>query len=182
VAESIGCLRGSGAPDLMEVTYAIGEQMLLLAGASKDTAEAHARLEGTISSGAALAKFKAMVSAQGGDARTVDDPSLLPRARLRKPLAASRAGFVTGVDALGVALAALHLGAGRAKAEDLIDHAVGVDDLVKVGDPVGAGGSLCTIHANSDRSLREAGEILAKAIEVGDAPRPPARLVDEIIG
>ena len=69
-----------------------------------------------------------------------------------------------------------------AKAEDPIDHAVGVDDLVKVGDPVRAGGALCAIHANSDRSLKEAEEILAKAIEVGDAPRPPARLVDEIIG
>jgi pyrimidine-nucleoside phosphorylase len=182
VAESIGCLRGSGAPDLMEVTYAIGEQMLFLAGASGNAADARSRLEASISSGGALAKFREMVSAQGGDARTVDDASLLPRARLRKPLAAPRAGFVTGVDALGVALAALHLGAGRAKAEDPIDHAVGVDDLVKVGDAVRAGGTLCTIHANSDRSLKEAQEILAEAIEVGDAPRPPARLVDEIVG
>ena len=63
-----------------------------------------------------------------------------------------------------------------------IDHAVGVDDLVKVGEPVSPGGALCTIHANSDRSLKEAQEILARAIEVGDAPRPPARLVDEIVG
>jgi pyrimidine-nucleoside phosphorylase len=182
VAESIGCLRGSGAPDLMEVTYAIGEQMLLLAGASGDAADAHSRLERSISSGAALAKFHEMVSAQGGDARTVDDPSLLPRARLRKPLAASRPGFVTGVDALGVALAALHLGAGRSRAEDPIDHAVGVDDLVKEGDRVGAGGALCTIHANSERSLKKAEGILSKAIEVGDAPRPQARLIEEIIG
>jgi pyrimidine-nucleoside phosphorylase len=182
VAESVGCLRGSGARDLMEVTYAIGVQMLLLAGASVDAADARSRLEGSISSGAALAKFREMVSAQGGDARTVDDTSLLQRARIRKPLAAPRPGFVAGVDALGVAFAALHLGAGRSRAEDPIDHAVGVDDLVKVGDKVGAGDPLCTIHANSDSSLREAAGILAKAIDIGDAPRPAARLVDEVIG
>jgi pyrimidine-nucleoside phosphorylase len=182
VAESVGCLRGSGARDLMEVTYAIGVQMLLLAGASVDAADARSRLEGSISSGAALAKFREMVSAQGGDARTVDDTSLLQRARIRKPLAAPRPGFVAGVDALGVAFAALHLGAGRSRAEDPIDHAVGVDDLVKVGDKVGAGDPLCTIHANSDSSLREAAGILAKAIDIGDAPRPAARLIDEVIG
>jgi thymidine phosphorylase len=97
-------------------------------------------------------------------------------------MAGGRAGFVTDVNALGVALAALHLGAGRSRAEDPIDHAVGVDDLVKVGGTVVAGGALCTIHANSERSLKEAAEILAKAIVVGDAPRPPARLIEEIVG
>jgi thymidine phosphorylase len=89
---------------------------------------------------------------------------------------------VTDVDALGVALAALHLGAGRAKAEDPVDHAVGIDDLAKAGDKVKAGDPLCTIHANSEHAAREAADILLKAIVVGDAPRPKAKLIDEIIG
>ncbi len=182
VAESIACLKGSGARDLMEVTYAIGEQMLVLSGASGDAAAARARLEGSVSSGAALAKFREMVAAQGGDAGVVDDPARLPRARLRSALPSPRAGYVTDVDALGIALAALHLGAGRARAEDPVDHAVGVGDLAKSGDRVEAGGALCTIHANSERSAREAAEILLKAIVVGDAPRPRARLIDEVIG
>jgi pyrimidine-nucleoside phosphorylase len=182
VAESIGCLKGAGARDLMEVTYAIGEQMLILAGASKDAAGARARLEASVSSGAALAKFREMVSAQGGDAGVVDDTARLPKATLRKALPSPRGGYVTDVDALGVALAALHLGAGRAKAEDPVDHAVGIDDLAKAGDKVEAGRPLCTIHANSEHAAREAADILLKAIVVGDAPRPKARLIDEIIG
>jgi pyrimidine-nucleoside phosphorylase len=182
VAESIGCLKGAGARDLMEVTYAIGEQMLILAGASRDAAEARARLEASLSSGAALAKFREMVSAQGGDAGVVDDTARLPKAKLRKALASPRGGYVTDVDALGVALAALHLGAGRAKAEDPVDHAVGVDDLAKAGDRVEAGGALCTIHANSEHAAKEAADILMRAIVVGDAPRPRARLIDEVIG
>jgi pyrimidine-nucleoside phosphorylase len=181
VAESIGCLRGDGARDLMEVTYAIGEQMLVLAGVSRDAADAHSMLEKSISSGTALAKFREMVSAQGGDPRVVDEPARMLQARLRKPLGSPRAGFVADVDALGVALAGLQLGAGRSRAEDSIDHAVGVDRLVKAGDAVKAGDPLCIIHANSERSAKEAAEILGKAIVVGEAPRPPARLIDEII-
>jgi pyrimidine-nucleoside phosphorylase len=182
VVESIGCLKGEGAADLMEVTYVLGAHMLVLAGAAKDTGEARTRLEEGVASGAALAKFRAMVAAQGGDARVADDPSLLPKARLVRELASPRAGFVTDVDALGVALAALHLGAGRSRAEDPVDHAVGVDRLAKVGAAVKAGEPLCRIHANSERAAREAAEILGRAVVIGDARRAPAPLIDEIIG
>jgi pyrimidine-nucleoside phosphorylase len=182
VAESIGCLKGKGAPDLMEVTFAIGEQMLVLAGAATDAASARARLEGSISSGAALEKFRAMVAAQGGDPRVADDPSLMPRAKLAKAFAAQRGGFVTDVDARGIALAALRLGAGRAKAEDAIDHSVGIDGLVKMGGAVKAGDPLCMVHAANEESAREAAEILGRAITIGDAARPPAKLIDDIIG
>jgi pyrimidine-nucleoside phosphorylase len=181
VAESIGCMKGSGARDLMEVTYVIGVQMLLLAGVAKDAADARKKLEESISSGGALAKFRDMVDAQGGDTRVADDPSRLPQAKLRKPLAATRSGFVTDVDAMGVALAALRLGAGRAKAEDSIDHSVGVDGLVKTGDRVKAGDALCVVHANSEALAREAAAILEKAIVIGDSARPAAKLIDEII-
>jgi pyrimidine-nucleoside phosphorylase len=182
VAESIGCLKGKGPPDLMEVTFAIGEQMLVLAGAAKDADSARTALAKGISSGAALDKFREMVAAQGGDARVADDTSLLPRARLQRPFAATRGGFVTDVDARGIALAALRLGAGRAKAEDSIDHSVGIDGLVKMGGAVKAGDPLCVIHAANEESAREAVEILGKATAIGDAARPPAKLVDEIIG
>jgi pyrimidine-nucleoside phosphorylase len=182
VAESIRFLKGSSSRDLAEVTYAIGEQMLVLAGAAKDAAEARAKLEGSVSSGAALAKFRELVLAQGGDPGVVDDPLRLPQATIKKPFSSPRAGFVSAVDAMGIALAALHLGAGRAKAEDAIDHAVGLDGIVKVGESVKAGDPLCTIHANSERGAREAEEILTMAIVVGDTPQPAASLVGEIIG
>jgi pyrimidine-nucleoside phosphorylase len=164
------------------VTFAIGEQMLVLAGVAKDTVSARALLEKSISSGAALGKFKDMVASQGGDARVADDTSLLPKAKLLKPFAATRGGFVTDVDARGVALAALRLGAGRSKAEDSIDHSVGIDGLVKMGGAVKAGDPLCVIHAANEESAREAAEILEKAISIGDAAPPAAKLIDEIIG
>jgi pyrimidine-nucleoside phosphorylase len=182
VAESIAFLKGPGSADMTEVTYAIGEQMLLLTGAAKDTKEARAKLEATITSGAALAKFREMVAAQGGDVRVVDDPSVLPQARLKISHAARASGFVSDVDAMGIALAALRLGAGRAKAEDPVDHAVGIGALVKVGAKVRTGDILCVIHASSEASGKEASEILGRAIVIGDTAPAPRPLIGEIIG
>jgi len=182
VAESIDCLKGNGPADTMAVTFALGEQMLLLAKVAKTAAEARAQLEAVIADGGALRKFREMIAAQGGDARVVDEPMRLPQAKLQVPLATPRAGFVEDVDALGVALAALRLGAGRAKADDRIDPAVGVGGLVKIGERVAAGAPLCVIHANDATALAEAAVMLAKAITVGDTPGVAPRLIGEIIG
>ena len=182
VAESIACLKGAGARDLMEVTFAIGEQMLLLAGCTKDRAAARARLEATLSSGAALGKFREMVAAQGGDPAVADDVTLLPKAGIIRDMPGEKAGFVVDVDPMGVALAALQLGAGRTRAEDPVDPAVGIDRLVKVGDRLEAGAPLYRIHANSERALGEANELMRKAIVIGETRRAPGPLVDEIIG
>ena len=182
VMESVECLRGAGPADTMEVTYALGEQMLLLAGAVATLAEARAKLEESIASGAALRKFRELVAAQNGDPRVVDDFARLPQARLRMPLMAARAGFVSEVDAMTVALAALRLGAGRVKAEDAVDHAVGFSGLVKVGEWVETGATLALIHANNEGTLAEAKAMMAGAVVIGDAPPVVPRLIDEIIG
>jgi len=182
VAESIEFLKGPGARDLTEVTFALGEQMLVLAGRAQDAAAARAQLERSLSSGAALEKFREMLAAQGGDPRVVDEPARLPQAKLRRPLPSPRAGHVGRVDALGVALAALRLGAGRARAEDRVDPSVGVGSLVKVGDAVKSGDALCLVHANSERTMGEALDILGEAIAVADAPPARARLIGEVIG
>ena len=182
VAESIECLKGRGPADTMEVTYALAEQMLVLAGVAQTATEARAALALSISSGAALEKFRAMITAQGGDARVVDEPARLPQAKFNVALAAPRAGFVQEVDAMGVALAALRLGAGRVKAADGVDHAVGFSELVKVGEPVAAGATLGVIHANDTDALAAAQVMLAQAIRVGDVAGTTPALIDEVIG
>ena len=181
VAESIACLRGEpGAEDLMEVTYALGAEMLLLAGVAKDAAEARTKLENVIASGAALAKFREIVVAQGGDGRVCDDPAgVLPRAKCTAELRTERAGFVKGVDAMAVALAALRLGAGRVRAEDTIDHAVGFTRLAKIGERVAAGDVLAVVHAGDEAKLDGARAALAAAFAIGEAAPAPAPLIIE---
>jgi pyrimidine-nucleoside phosphorylase len=182
VIESIECLRGRGPADTMEVTYALGEQMLLLAKVASSAAEARRKLEASITSGAALKKFRELVAAQGGDAGVVDEVSRLPRAKYRLPLTAPRSGFVVSVEAMAVALAALRLGAGRSRAEDAIDPAVGVSDLVKMGERVEQGAPLAVIHASDEKAAAEAKAKLADAIVVADTAPRLARLVDDVIG
>lgn len=177
VAESIACLRGEGPGDLMEVTYSLGEQMLMLAGVAHEPKDARKQLEHAVVSGAALEKFAEIVTAQGGDPHVLEDPSRLPRARREVAVASVRDGYVTDVDAMGVALAALRLGAGRARAEDRIDPSVGVAGLVKIGERVSVGQPLCLVHANDEASLAAAQTTLLKAITVGDQAVSPGPLI-----
>lgn len=183
VAESIACLRGEGPADLMEVTYALGAEMLVLGGVAGDLAMAQAQLERVVADGSALAKFGEIVAAQGGDARVIDDPAgVLPSAAQQVPLVSSKSGYVTDVDAMGVALAALRLGAGRARAEDAVDPAVGVTALVKVGERVEVGQPLCVVHANDDDAWAEAEVRLRDAISVGEVAPVVGPLVVERLG
>lgn len=188
VVEAIACLRGEGPADVMEVTFALGEQMLRLAGKVKTAGDARKRLGAALSSGQALAKFRQLVAAQGGDAGVVDDPGRLPRAPIQRDLRAARDGVVQRVDARAVALATLRLGAGRLRADDAVDPAVGVSNLVKVGALVRKGQALCLIHANAQAAFAAARSQLAEAIEIGtrlvapDATPKLAPLVAEIIG
>ncbi|AKC83413.1 pyrimidine-nucleoside phosphorylase [Verrucomicrobia bacterium IMCC26134] len=175
IAESIDCLRGAGPADLMEVTLALGVEMLLLAGAARDEAGARAKLAAVIADGSALAKFREIVEAQGGDPRTVDQPEArLPAARFQRELRASQAGYVQSVAALDVALAALGLGAGRTRAEDSVDHAVGFTRLVKTGTLIRSGDTLAIIHANDEAKAEAAEATLRSAIVLGETP--PERL------
>ena len=103
-AVAIACLRGEGPADLMEVTYALGVEMLLLGKVASDGVSAKAMLERVVVDGSALAKFGEIVAAQGGDTRVVDDPvGVLPVAAQQVPLLAARAGVVQDVDAMEVA-------------------------------------------------------------------------------
>ena len=181
VAEAIACLRGEGPADVMEVTLVIGAHMLVLGEVAANETEARRMLEQVVASGAAMRKFREIIAAQGGDVRILDEPSRLPRAQHTISINASRAGVVAEVDAMKVALAALRLGAGRARAEDAIDPAVGVADLVKIGERIVAGSTLCVVHANDPEALARAREMLEGAIVVDDQAVKPPELIGEVL-
>ena len=156
--------------------------MLLLAQKATTPRDARVKLEASIASGAALEKFRAMIAAQGGDAAVVDDPARLPQAKFKISVPAPITGLVHDVDPMTTALAVLRLGGGRANADARIDHAVGIDRLLKIGEPVEAGAPLGVIHANDEASGAEARAMVAKAIVVGREPRMEPELIGEVIG
>ena len=165
VAEAVEALHGRGPADLMALCVDAAAIMTGDRGA----------VEQALASGAAYATYRRWIAAQGGDP---DGP--LPQAPAVVAVPAPRAGVVRSCHALRLGEAAMRLGAGRARKEDSVDHAVGIVVAAKVGEPVERGEPLATVHA------RSAGEVDAAAVaacfEIGDGPYEPPPVVIEVMG
>jgi pyrimidine-nucleoside phosphorylase len=169
VQESIETLKGHGPEDLTELCLTLGAHMVVLGGKADSIAEARKLLEERISSGAALAKFKSFVSAQGGDPSIVDAPDRLPQAPVVIEVKASIAGFVNAIEAEQLGLAAMLLGAGRATKDAVIDYAVGVMLRKKVGDAVEAGETIALLHVREENAATaEVSERVRQAYNIQD--------------
>src|SRR5690606_10500328 len=121
-------------------------KMLVLGGLERSARAARVRLRAVLASGAALEKFRAIVAAQGGDQRVIDDPARLPQAERLVTIPAPAGGCVGDVDAMAIARAAMCLGAARRRVEDRIDPAVGVSAIAPAGTRVEKGTPLCRLH------------------------------------
>ena len=179
--EALDTLHGHGPDEFLEHCLNVAGQMLILGGKAQDAEEARAILLDTLHSGRALAKFEEWIAAQGGDLAAVDDPSRLPQAAIVQDVPAPRTGYVASIDAMEVGLTAMLLGAGRAKKNNPIDHAVGVVLQAKIGDEVKRGEPLLTIHANDGHKLVQAREKLLAAYTWSEEPVQAPPLLYEII-
>jgi pyrimidine-nucleoside phosphorylase len=182
VVESIETLRGAGPTDLTVLSVRLAARMVLMAGRAATPDEAEQLVRRALTAGEGLAKFRQMVIRQGGDASVVDDPARLALASGREMVRASRSGYVTGLDAMLVGRAAAALGAGRATAEDRIDHGVGIRMLATLGALVRAGEPILELYHRDGLGLRDAVDLAGQAIELGAAPPAPQPLmVGEIV-
>ncbi|MBN2192188.1 MAG: thymidine phosphorylase [Polyangiaceae bacterium] len=144
--EAIEVLGGGGPPDTVELTLALGAEMLIIAGVDARRGDARRRLEQARRSGAGLERFARMVAAHGGDPRVVEDPARLPRAPERVPVPAPVSGTVAAIDPRELALVALALGAGRTRADQAIDPRVGIELSARRGTRVTRGEPLAWLH------------------------------------
>jgi pyrimidine-nucleoside phosphorylase len=181
IRESVEVLNGGGPQDLVEITYRLGAEMLVLGGVAAGLAEARALMETAVASGAAFEKFCEVVAAQDGDISVLEDPSLLPTAEQHHVVVAPRSGVVMTADALDIGVGAMRLGAGRETKDDQIDPAVGSTVHVNVGDSVTEGDTLAVLHYNSTEGLADAIELTAKAFTIDDGPAEVPPLVYEEI-
>jgi pyrimidine-nucleoside phosphorylase len=169
VEESIQGLQGDGPADLMEVTYALGVEMLLLVGAAANPADARRMLEGSVSSGRALETFGRIIEAQGGDPRVLENPESLPQADEVEVFRARRNGVVTRIEPRRIGRAIVELGGGRRTIEDAIDPAVGFVIPVKPGDSVTEGEPLASVFARNADGIDRAMTALSEAITIGES-------------
>lgn len=157
VEEALAVLSGGGPDDLVEVTLALAEAMLALAGIEGSNPAQRLR------EGLALDRYRAMISAQGGDP---DAP--LPVAKLTKAVVAERSGYVTRLDARGVGVASWRLGAGRQRKEDSVSPTAGVVLRAKPGDAVSRGDVVLELRADEEDRFDHALVALEGAIEIAD--------------
>jgi pyrimidine-nucleoside phosphorylase len=177
VEEAIAALKGEGPPDLVQVTYALGSEMLVLAGAAPDRDEARRKMEVAISSGKAAAKLQEIIEAQGGNPGVVDDPAVLPQAAECEIFLAPRAGFVQHVEPRRIGEAIITLGGGRASLDDVVDPTVGFVISAKAGDRVEHGEPLATVFAKDPAGAAAGLTALREAIAIGDEAEHPLPLV-----
>jgi pyrimidine-nucleoside phosphorylase len=179
VKEALQVLHGRGPEDTVELTVELGAEMLARAGVGSDREDRLARIRGALADGSALDVFRRMVVAHGGDARMVDAPERLPTAPHRVPVPAPEGGVVRSIDAFALGLLAVSMGAGRTRAEDPVDPAVGIELRVRPGDPVTAGEPLAWLHARTREVPPEWLEAARSSVVVGDrADRPGSRILE----
>jgi pyrimidine-nucleoside phosphorylase len=171
--EAIEVLMDKGPADTRELTLALGAEMLVLGGVAKKTADARRKLEAAIADGSALEVLAKMAKAQGGDPKAIHDPSRLPTAKQRVPVPAAKSGYVLDIDALELGLTAVVMGAGRTRADQTVDPAVGIELFAKPGDRVKKGEPLAQLHVQQRRGVDPWVERARSAFRIG--PKAPSK-------
>jgi pyrimidine-nucleoside phosphorylase len=174
VNESVAALEGRGPADLIEVTLALGAELLVLTRREATPAAARERLERAIASGAGREKFREMVAAQGSD---LDAPRPVAPAQ---DVTAPRAGYVAAIDTEGLGRVIIELGGGRKKLGDKLDLSTGLEMLVRLGDAVEAGRPIVRVFAKPQTAAAVEADLL-RTIAIGDnRVEPPPLIVERI--
>ena len=182
VKDAIDVLSGRTKGDLLEVSLALGSEMLVLAGLAKDTSAARVMLQAKLDSGEGLEKLRQLIAAQGGDPAVCDDVSLLPQPKLIRRITVGRAGWIGAMDTTALGSAAQRMGAGRLHRSDVIDPSVGFILPVRIGDRVEADTVLAELWAKDEASADEAGAAIRAAVTLSDTPTARPTLIHRRYG
>jgi thymidine phosphorylase len=169
------CNRGGDAR-LRQLTFAQGSALLQMGGLAADAATAERLLERAWSSGAAAEKFARMVAALGGPRDVLEQPwAFLPRAPVQRAALAARTGVIAGIDVRALGDVVVSLGGGRRRADQTIDHAVGLTQVLGRGEAIESGQPLAIVHARTAAMAEAAARAVAKAFTIDlAAPELPA--------
>jgi pyrimidine-nucleoside phosphorylase len=177
VEEAIHALQGEGPPDLVEVSFALGAEMLLLARRAPTREQARELLGSAIASGAAVRKLQELIEAQGGNPAVVDDPAVLPQAEECELFLAPQRGFVARVEPRTIARGLATLASGASLAAGAGREAVGFVISAKPGDWVEAGEPLATVFARTSQDIARGRAALGEAIRIADEVEAPLPLI-----
>ena len=167
VIEVCEILRGRGPQDLKEISVCLASEMLQLAGKG-NSEECEKLVIESINNGAAFAKFKEMISAQGGDASVLDNPQEHLKYKCSFDMVSNKDGYINFMDTEKCGVAAMVLGAGRAKKDDCIDYHAGIVFAKKTGDYIACGGVIATLYSSDIKKCKQAAHILKESVVIGE--------------
>ena len=181
ILETIQCLKGNMPEDIKEIILGIGAQIIKLAGEGDNLEENRNKILENINNGRAYTKFLELVQIQGGDISYIENPEKFQKARYIIPVYSEEEGYVEELNAEKVGVTSVHLGAGRVKKEDGIDHSVGMWIEKKVGDRVNKGDILAYIHVNDTEKGNTAVKDLKQAYKIIKNPIQMENYILDII-
>ncbi|ELR66146.1 Thymidine phosphorylase [Photobacterium marinum] len=175
VREAVQFLTGEYRnPRLFEVTMALCAEMLVNSGLAADLEEARAKLQAVLDNGKAAECFGKMVAGLGGPADFMQNyDNYLEKADIVKPVFAETTGYAYSMDTRGLGMAVVGMGGGRRVATDKIDYAVGLSDMIRLGDEVNAETPLAVIHARTEAQWEEAAKAVRESIVVSEQKPEP---------
>jgi thymidine phosphorylase len=179
--EAIAILRGDGPADVSDLCYHEVAELLVMTGTAATMAAAAERVREAVRSGAGVTKLAEVVTAQGGNARQIEQPELLPAAPYVSMLQAPREGYIAGIQAEQIGLASMRLGAGRFKKGEQIDHRTGFVLQAKVGDYVHTGAPLVELHARSQQEAEAIRDTVLACYVWSETPTSPDPLIYDTI-
>jgi len=179
--EAIAILHGEGPQDVSDLCYHEAAELLLMTGRTDSFSRADAIVRDAIRSGAAVTKLAEVIAAQGGDARQIEHPHLLPQAPTQHMLTSPKSGYIAGIHSEQIGLASMHLGAGRFKKGDKIDHSTGLVLQAKVGDYLHKGEPLIAIHARTEQEATAMQEMLLACYQWSEEPVKVEPLIHDAI-
>lgn len=150
IVEVVECLKGKMPKDVETLTYELASQLLIIGGLCKNMDEGKKLVKEKIANGQALEKFKELVTYQGGNAKFIDDYSILPQAKHRIEVKSEEEGYISFIDAEIIGQTSLNLGAGRMNKKDKIDYSAGIYMPLKVGEKVEKGDVIGIINYSKE--------------------------------
>lgn len=181
VIEAIETLKGNGPKDFTQLCYEICTQMIKKANLYTDDKQIKELIKEKITSKEALNKLKEMIKYQHGDERVIDDYSVFEKAKEVIDVYALDEGYVQTIDTKDLGVSAMLLGAGREKANEEVDHSVGLLFYPKKGDYIKKGDLICKVHTNG-KNTEKAIEMVHNALKLTKEKTINNNIVLDIIG
>ena len=175
--EAIETLKGEGPKDLINVTIALGAEMLYQAKKAKNIDEAENELRILLENGLAYKKFLTIVKEQGGDLSVIEEPNKYPKSRYNLHIVSENNGYINSINSLDIGLLASELGAGRKKITDVIDYKAGIILNKKEGDSVYVGETLAVVAFSNEISENYIKEKIQRAINIKEEKPEATKLI-----